>query len=61
MELGGEAEARVVVIGEGVDQNEALFMGSLQDAKEFVRTLSPGQQAEVAIVTEGRVYDPREI
>ena len=39
-----EPEARVVVVGEGVDDNEALFTGSLADAKDFVRALAPDQQ-----------------
>lgn len=56
-----EEQARVVVVGEAVEENEALFTGSLHDAKEYVLRLSPEQQAAVAVVTDGRIYDPREL
>jgi hypothetical protein len=54
-------EARVVVVGEPVDGNEALFSGTLEDAKAYVRRLPAETQAGLAIVTPGRIYDPREI
>lgn len=54
-------EARVIVVGEPVDDNEALFSGTLEDAKDYVRRLPAETQAGLAIVTEGRIYDPREI
>lgn len=55
------AEARVVAIGDPVEGDDALFVGPLEDAVAFVHALPPAEQAEVAIVTEGRVYDPREV
>jgi hypothetical protein len=61
MDLNGPDEARVVVVGEPVDDNEALFSGTLEDAKDYVRRLDPDTRAGLAIVTEGRIYDPREI
>jgi len=61
MEFDTNDEARVIVVGERVDDNEALFSGTLEDAKDYVRRLDPDTQAGLAIVTEGRIYDPREI
>ena len=60
MEDDPQPEARVIIIGTPVGDNDALFVGSLEDARAFVRALPPGQRAEVSIFTEGRVYGPDE-
>ena len=60
MQDDSQPEARVIIIGTPVDDNDALFVGSLEDAREFVRLLPDEQRAEVSIVTEGRVYGPDE-
>lgn len=49
-------EARVIVIGTPVEENDALFEGSLADARDFVRALPPEERADVSIFTEGRIY-----
>ena len=54
-------EARVIAIGDSVEDGPALFAGPLEDAIAFVHALPTAQQADVAIVTDGRVYDPREV
>lgn len=61
VDLQEEPQARVVVVGEAVDENEALFIGTLDEAKGFVLQLPAQQRAEVAIVTDGRIFDPREL
>lgn len=54
-------EARVIAIGDSAEDGPTLFAGPLEDAVAFVHALTRAQQAEVAIVTDGRVYDPREL
>ena len=61
MDPTDEPEARVVVVGDPVEDGDALFVGSLEDAKAFVHALPPAERKNVAIVTEGRIYDPREV
>lgn len=60
MEEDLRPEARVIVVGTPVKDNDALFEGSLADAREFVRALPPQERAEVSIFTEGRIYGPDE-
>lgn len=55
-----QLEARVIIIGTPVEENDALFVGGLEDARAFVRALPPEQRAEVSIFTEGRIYGPDE-
>ena len=55
-----QPEARVIIIGTPVEENDALFTGSLADARAFVRALPATRRAEVSIFTEGRVYGPDE-
>jgi len=54
-------EARVVVVGDAVEDAAALFAGTLDDARNFVRTLPPAQRAAVAVVTDGRIYAASEL
>ncbi len=61
MDRNEQEPARVVVVGEAVDDNEALFTGTLADATEYVLRLPDEVRAAVAIVTDGRIYDPREL
>lgn len=61
MEPTDAPEARVVITGEPVEANEALFAGSLEEARDYVLRLPDDQRAAVSIVTDGRIYHPREL
>jgi len=54
-------EARVVVVGDAVEEAAALFAGTLDDARVFVAALSTAERNAVAIVTDGRIYAPDEL
>jgi len=61
MDLEPEPEARVIVNGEPVEGNDPLFVGTLEEVRAFVQTLTPEQRAEVSIFTPDRVYRPDEL
>jgi hypothetical protein len=61
LDLEPESEARVIVNGEPVEGVDPLFIGTLDQARDFVRQLSPEQQAEVSVFTPDRVYRPDEL
>lgn len=54
-------EARVIVNGEPVEGADPLFIGSFDDAKDFVLSLPHEQQHEVSLFTPGRVYQASEL
>jgi len=60
MDLMPPPEARVIPLGQPIDQGEALFEGSLDEARRFVTELTPAQRDAVAIWTPGHVFTAAE-
>lgn len=61
MDIEPPPEARVIVNGEPVEGADPLFLGSFDDAREFVLALPPEQRSEVSLFTPDRVYRPDEL
>lgn len=51
-----EDEAMIVPLGAPMDARCALFVGALQEAREIVAAMSPGQATEIAIWTPGHIF-----
>jgi hypothetical protein len=53
-------EARVLVLGEPATGPDPLVVGSLLECATAIAEMTPEQQAEVCIWTDGRVYSAEE-
>ncbi|UAK24598.1 hypothetical protein [Sphingomonas nostoxanthinifaciens] len=56
MDLEPPPEARVIVNGEPVEGVDPLFVGTFEEAREFMLSLPPEQQSEVSLFTPDRIY-----
>ena len=61
MDADPPVEARVIPIGERIEGGQAIFEGSLLNARQFIATLSGGERAAVSIWTPGHVWTVAEL
>jgi hypothetical protein len=61
MDLMPPPEARVIPLGEPIEGGDALFEGSLADARQFLSGLTLGQRDAVSIWTPGHVFAAAEL
>jgi len=61
MDLMPPPGARVIPLGQPIDEAEALFEGALDEARRFVADLTPAQRDAVAIWTPGHVFTAAEL
>lgn len=60
-DLNPPEEARVIPDGEPIEGGAALFEGTLEDARKFVRGLDADQRKEVSVWTPGHVFSVAEL
>lgn len=60
-DLDPPATARVIPLGEPIEGGEALFEGSLPDARAFVAQLTVAERADVSVWTPGHIFGADEL